>query len=89
MTDQEIADKISDVHLRMRRIETRLTKYIEAQGFDTGCQRSRMVVDGVVEVPSPACSLKEIIGLVPASWTGPVSIVHQGKTLCTLAIAQH
>lgn len=78
--------QVADIHLRVRRLETRMTKFMEAQGFDTGCLRARWLGDSVVEVPTPACSLKEIMSLIPADWSldRGVRVVHHGKVICVL-----
>jgi len=85
MTAHTVETKVDDIHLRMRRMETRLTKYLESIGFDTGCQRARWVSLGFVEVPSPACALKEILDLIPADWLDDVDVIHQGKKIATLS----
>lgn len=57
---KEIAD-------RMRRLETRFTKFMEMQGFDTKVRRPEFH-DGVVSVPSPSCSIHDIVQSIPPSW---------------------
>lgn len=52
---------------RTRRIETRLTKYLEQTGFDTGIQRPTWG-DGKISVPTPACSLRDCLAVVPSDW---------------------
>jgi hypothetical protein len=62
-----MSPELKEVVDRTRRIETRLTKYLEAQGFETQAQRP-LWKDGTVHVPSPACSIKDILAVVPNEW---------------------
>ncbi len=69
-TDDEIVD-------RVRRIETRFTKYLEWQGFDTQVARAEWIGDRV-SIPSPAVSLQEIIKAIPDDWAGRQVMVFVG-----------
>lgn len=64
MTD---TDKLNEVHDRMRRVETRLTKLCEAMGVDAGGKRP-LWNDGVVVIPSLACSMHQVVLAVPSDW---------------------
>lgn len=69
---------------RLRRIETRFTKYLESQGFDTKVRRPvfhKVAEQGVVDIPSPATALKDIITAVPGDWDvdDEITIVHKGE----------
>ena len=65
--DKEVLD-------RLRRIETRLTRYLQAQGFDA--QTSKPVWGGgVIALPSPHASLKSILSVIPDDWGGRVSLM--------------
>ena len=80
--DSAIARKISDIHDRCRRIETRLTKYLEDRGFDSQTSRPE-VKDGALHIPSPACSLKDILDALPADGLVYDVFVH-GDLLATI-----
>lgn len=58
---------------RVRRIETRVTQLLIAQGIHTDAQKP-IFNDGSLHVPSIHCSLKEIIDSVPRNWHGPVGV---------------
>lgn len=61
-------DKVlKEIQDRARRIETRLTKFMEQQGFDTGVARP-WFHDGRVRIPSRASSIIDILGVIPAEW---------------------
>ena len=60
-------EQIKEIADRMRRLETRFTKFMELQGFDTKVRRP-LFHDGVVEIPSLACSLQDILGVIPTTW---------------------
>lgn len=82
-TEREIKD-------RLRRIETRLTKFMEAQGFDTGTQQPEWH-DGIVEVPTDGCSLRAIKDVVPADWpvSEEIEVRCKGKFLVSFYLDQH
>tara|TARA_R110000868_G_scaffold261331_3_gene519422 strand:+ start:2579 stop:2851 length:273 start_codon:yes stop_codon:yes gene_type:complete len=87
MTDanlKEIAD-------RCRRMETRLTKFMEAQGFDTRVQRPLFLVTGELRIPSPAVSLQDCLAVVPGDWDPEEEIIvtHQGETILSLFVHPH
>lgn len=82
------ADKdISEVKDRCRRIETRLTRFLEAQGFDT--QRKMPTLRGnVVSIPSMECSIADILSVIPSPRVpgyDSVVIVHKGETVGVLS----
>ena len=77
--EKEMAD-------RLRRIETRLTKYLEAQGFDTQAQKARWNYrEEAVEIPSRNIALKEILECIPPSHVGQeVNLTIDGETIGAL-----
>lgn len=60
-------DYLKEITDRMRRLETRFTKFMEIQGFDTKVRRP-VFRDGVVEIPSMACSIHDILTSIPITW---------------------
>ena len=75
MTDSTAISEILD---RTRRIETRLTRFMEDQGFDTQVRRP-VWNNGVINVPSPATSLKDCLAVIPPSWNpdDPIVVMHK------------
>lgn len=66
-TDRKLVRETND---RVRRMETRLTNYLEQQGYDTGVKRC--VFRGqaptgqlLMDIPSPATSLKDVVAAIP------------------------
>lgn len=57
----DISKEILD---RVRRIETRFTRYLIQRGFDTGAEGPKMV-GGFISIPSPDCRLKDILDVIP------------------------
>lgn len=53
---------------RTRRIETRLTRYMEARGFDTQVQRPRWEDNGTIHAPTSSISLKDCLAVIPRDW---------------------
>jgi hypothetical protein len=61
-----LRDDMSEVRDRARRTETRLTRYLETRGFDPKVTRPRFDQGtNTVHLPSPECSLREVIDAVP------------------------
>jgi hypothetical protein len=75
-------EMIIEIRDRTKRLETRVTKWLGTQGFDTRVRRAAWAAPGEVDVPSPACSLKEILECIPPTWAGPVIVSHEGRSLC-------
>lgn len=61
-----LCDDMAEVRDRARRTETRLTRYIQSQGVDTGAMRPRFdPVTGTVHMPSPDSTVRDVIACVP------------------------
>lgn len=82
-----MTDANREVLDRVRRIETRLTKYLEAQGFDTGAVKP-VWRDGVVYLPSGACSIHDILRATPPNWPkdAPIAIAVRGSKVCSILL---
>lgn len=63
----DVEYKLNEVVDRCRRMETRLTKYLEASGFDTGTKKP-LWKDGTIVAPSIDCSMRDLLRCVPNSW---------------------
>jgi hypothetical protein len=69
---------VGEIKDRCRRMETRLTRYMEAQGFDTTA-RPPTWREGEITIPSPAVSLKDILNVIPDTWgERGVAVIHKG-----------
>jgi len=77
---------LEELRDRTRRVETRLTKYLESQGFDTQTQRPEWRSDGYVNVPSPNISLKDVLSVIPHTYLDEVRIVHKGVIIASIYI---
>ena len=62
--DENVTPMLNELIDRSRRIETRLTKYLESIGFDTKVQRPYWNGHSVI-IPTPNAPLAEIIATVP------------------------
>jgi len=79
---------LNEMRGRMRRIETRLTVFMAAQGFDTQTQPNKLVDDMELQVPSMEATLKSMIeSLGPL--VSEVAITHQGVTVGYISRAPH
>lgn len=58
---------MTEVVDRCRRMETRLTKYLESQGFETGTKKP-VWRDGTIQAPSIDCSMRDLLRCVPLDW---------------------
>lgn len=85
---QEMVREILD---RVVRIETRTTRYIEGQGYDTGVQRARWE-PGRVIIPTDATALKEILAVIPDGWSGetiPVYVENATSPIAWIVTSYH
>jgi hypothetical protein len=75
-------DKLNEVHERTRRIETRLTRFMESMGVDAGGKRP-VWGDGVVFLPSLSCSVHQIMAVIPEEWdkTQPIRVAISGTVV--------
>lgn len=76
---------------RTRRIETRLTQFMIAQGVDTFSQKAAFAPSqdsnvGHIAAPSGHCSIKELLDSVPEGWHGRVDVFVGGDRLTTLVV---
>ena len=84
---QELLVEIRD---RVTRIETRTTKYFEAQGFDTGVTRAKWLGKSPgwevarILLPGPATSVKEILAVIPANHREDVDLYVGGELIASL-----
>lgn len=83
---------------RCRRIETRLTRYLESQGVETKIQRP-VWVRGAVHIHSIDTSLRDVLALIPADWDPEAGVlvyhkdeeimeVFKGRTTITTGATQ-
>ncbi len=63
LTDDEFRRETSD---RLRRLETRLTKFMEWMGFDTEVRRPTFDAQlGRLDIPTDAASLRDCLAAIP------------------------
>jgi hypothetical protein len=63
---------------RCRRIETRLTRFLEAEGIQTGIQRPYWT-GGRILIPSPMITIDAIVQCIPAQWPTAVPVALKGE----------
>jgi hypothetical protein len=91
----DIPGDIAEVRDRTRRIETRLTKWLESIGFETHAQKPLWfgpddqvaVSDAFVELPSLYVSIKDILESIPPGYIETIEdvcIVHAGRIVAVL-----
>ncbi len=78
-------DRIGEIQDRLRRIETRLTKYMQERGFDTQVQEAAWG-PGYVIIPSVDIRLRDLLKAIPASygWEDDLEVVHAGEVVAVL-----
>lgn len=76
---RKYATPLDEIVDRMRRIETRFTKYLEERGFETQTKPC-VFVDGCVVIPNINASLKDILAAKPAAW-GVVPVKLGGRII--------
>ena len=77
-------DRIGEIQDRLRRIETRLTKYMQERGFETQVQKP--VYDRAgdrLTVPSLDVRLKDVLAVIPDGEDSPdgLAVVHAGSVV--------
>ena len=77
---------LDEIVERNRRIETRLTKYMESKGFDSRVQRSTWTRMGTVSVPSPSVGFAEILRAIPPGLGRAVSVMCKGDLLASVRL---
>lgn len=90
--DSNLSYQIREVIDRTRRIETRLTSYLEAQGHPTNARKPvwehEPGLGWVVKLPSLQTSFKDILDVIPRGIDepGPLDIEHHGKIIARLTV---
>jgi hypothetical protein len=79
---------LKEIKDRLRRTETRVTKWLESQGFETGVQRPHWEA-GKIEVPSSSCSIKDLLSAIPETWDGESEIVVRVKGDYLMSVYLH
>jgi len=72
---------------RLRRMETRLTRFMEVQGFDTGVKRP-FWREGAIHMPTDATSVKDCLVVLPADLARPcqVPLLVKGRLITTILV---
>lgn len=81
-------DQMKEIVDRCRRIETRITKFLETQGFDTKVRRPHWQ-HGVITIPSMSCAMNDCLSVVPSDWdpNEEILVVHQDKEIMSFYTA--
>ena len=76
---------LGEVLDRVRRIETKLTKFIESQGVDSGARHPIWLsTNGSIHMQSLETSVKELLALIPPNWPRAVQVIHKGRTILNI-----
>lgn len=80
-----MTDQIKEIADRCRRMETRLTKFLEDQGFETKVKKPDWKF-GEIHIPSESCAIKDILAVVPPDWDHDDEIIvyHKGQEICSV-----
>ena len=85
-------EDIHEILSRCRRMETRLTRGLEALGVNTEAQKPIWnAADGSVHIPSLYASIKDIKAVIPADYIekiDDVPIKYSGETIYVLTDAE-
>lgn len=87
MTPPEEMLMLKEAVDRLRRLETRFTKYLQWRGFDTHTALPRWTVSGergILSIPAMSCSLKDCLAAIPPDWNLDVEIQLKGGVVCGL-----
>lgn len=74
---KKYADATEEIVDRLRRVETRLTRFMEANGFDTEAARP-VLHRGAITIPNISVSLKDTLETIPKDNTDNVALYLDG-----------
>lgn len=78
-------DRIGEIQDRLRRIETRMTKWMQQCGFDTQVQKATWDEDNAeVHIPSLDIRLRDILIVIPTNCDRVVEVRHQGELVISI-----
>ena len=84
--DEQMSRNDDEMLQRVRRIETRLTQLMLAQGVSTQAQKPKFdSKTSTLQVPSRHTSLMECTKAIPNGWDRPVRILVGGDLVAVLA----
>lgn len=84
----ELEDWQSELLDRLRRIETKFTRWLTANGGEVETQKPVWRAPGMVEVPSMHSPLNEVLAAIPRDWAGGVvQVVFRGDAVAHVAKA--
>jgi hypothetical protein len=78
-------DRIGEIQDRLRRIETRLTKYMQERGFETQVQKCVFEEDSL-HLPSLDVRYRDILTAIPKEYRGELRLWHQGMEVGILVV---
>jgi hypothetical protein len=82
-----LSPEMREVLDRLRRIETRVTRFLETQGFDTQVQRPKWdEATHTLYIPSMGVSLRDILLAIPPQRSQLILVKHKGDLVCTLHV---
>lgn len=86
------ADPIIEVRDRVRRLETRITQFLVANGIPTQSQKPRFIAgmpNGIarLELPSRHSSMQEILDNIPNTWDGVVGVFVGDDLVATIEVS--
>lgn len=87
MSEIEQRRALTEIVDRVRRMETRLTRFLQHQGFDTRASMPQYYPDnGVLVVPSLSASIKDCLMALPDDWDGhdELIVMHKGDVVIGL-----
>jgi hypothetical protein len=76
-----VKDEVKETLDRVRRFETRFTKFLEANGFEVNVRKPTWGPPGRVDILSMATSVKDMLACVPSDWDidEQVDVYHQNE----------
>ena len=77
--DKEVKD-------RVRRIETRLTGFMQWSGYNPGSEKPVWHPEGRVSIPTPGVSLRDMLAVVPADWPADeeIEVHHRNEWVASI-----
>ena len=91
MSTNQTKDILREIRDRTKRIETRLTQTMVAQGIPTRAQQPEFFPGSAVRnpyvlIPSPHTSIKEVVDSIPENCNEEVGIYLKGEAVARLRV---
>ena len=80
-----MTQELDEILVRAKRIETKLTGYLESQGYEAGGMKP-VWTGTVIEVPTPSVSIRDCVSVIPEGEYGWLPVMCGETMLCRISL---